>query len=378
MEKLSKRVAELYLIVGCGLTGVVIAERIANTLKKPVLIVDRRAHIAGNIYDYKNKDFITIHKYGPHAFHTNSQKVWDYLSQFTKWEPYFHKVEAMVDGQNIPLPFNFNSLNMLFPKAICEEFEEKIIKEYGYSRSVSILELLESKELNFLAEYIYEKVFVGYTVKQWGIEPSELDRSVLSRVPFVSSRNNCYFQDKYQAIPSGGYTKMIEKMLDNPLIEVRLECDYKKLTDTNKYEKIIYTGMIDEFYEFKFGALPYRSLDFDFVTYGSEFFQRCTQVNYPNNFDFTRITEYKYFLKEKSANTVVSYEYPCEFKLGINDPYYPVPNSKNQALYERYRSLGKDNDSVIFAGRLGEYKYYNMDQAVERALEIFSKDIANA
>jgi len=366
----------MYLVVGCGLTGAIIAERIANVLDAPVVIVDRRGHIAGNIFDYRDAAGITVHKYGPHAFHTNSKKVWDYLSGFTKWKPYFHKVQAFIDGQIVPLPFNLNSMHQLFPQNIAEETEKKLLSAYGFDESVSILELLENENFGFLAKYVYEKVFYGYTKKQWGVEPDGIDRSVLSRVPIVIGKNNCYFQDKYQAVPIDGYTKMVERMLDNPLIETRLGCDYRDIKDINSYEKIIYTGMIDEFFGFKLGVLPYRSLIFDFHTLEQQYLQECAQVNYPNNFDFTRVTEFKYFLNEKSDKTTIAYEYPVAFEYGMNDPYYPVPNSQNQALYDAYATLNTDN-KIIFAGRLGEYRYYNMDRAVERALEIFETKVAN-
>ncbi len=363
----------MYLIVGSGLSGIVIAERIANVLKKEVLIIEKRDHIAGNIYDFKDKNGIFIHKYGPHAFHTNSKKVWDYLSRFTDWYPYYHKVRAVVDGIEVPLPFNLNSIYKVFSPNLAAKLEDKLIKSFGYNEKIPILKLKEfdDKGLQFLSNYIYEKVFLGYTLKQWGLSPEKLYSSVTARVPVYISRDDRYFQDKYQGIPENGYTAMIENIRDNPLIKIELNTNYKDIKNKIKFEKLIYTGCIDEFFDFKFGELCYRSLNLKSKTYDVDFFQSLAQVNYPENHDYTRITEYKYFLNTQASKTTVSYEYPQDYEVNKNDPYYPIPNEDNNNMYIKYKDESEKLDDVIFVGRLAEYKYYNMDQIIARALEVF-------
>lgn len=363
----------MYLIVGSGLSGTVIAERIANVLKKEVLIIEKRDHIAGNVYDFKDENEIFIHKYGPHAFHTNNKKVWDYLSRFTDWYPYFHKVRAVVDGIEAPLPFNLNAIYKVFPSNLAAKLEDKLIKSFGYNEKIPILKLKEfdDKDLQFLSKYIYEKVFLGYTLKQWGLSPEKLHSSVTARVPVYISRDDRYFQDKFQGIPENGYTAMVENILDNPLIKIELNTDYKDIKNKIKFEKLIYTGCIDEFFDFKFGELSYRSLNLKSKTYDVEFFQSLAQMNYPENHDYTRITEYKYFLSTQTSKTTVSYEYPQKYKISKNDPYYPIPNDENNNMYIKYKEEAERLNDVIFVGRLAEYKYYNMDQIIARALEVF-------
>lgn len=363
----------MYLVVGCGLSGAVIAERIANVFKKKVLIIDRRNHIGGNIYDYQDENGILIHKYGPHAFHTNNREVWEYLGNFTDWHMYSHKVKAKVDGVEIPIPFNLNSLYEVFPKTYAIKLEKKLVEKYKKNTKIAILDLLndENTDIKNLSKYIYEKVFLGYTKKQWGVLPEELDKTVTSRVPIYISRDNRYFQDRYQAVPKKGYTEMIKNMLSNPLIEIRLNTDFKEV---NKYivcEKLFYTGSIDEYFGYVFGELPYRSLDFDFKTFKQEYFQSACQINYPESSDFTRITEYKYFLNKTTSKTTVSFEYPQEYICKKNEPFYPIPKKENIKIYKMYVDLSKKQKSTIFLGRLGKYKYYDMDQIVESALKIF-------
>ena len=367
-----------YLIVGAGLSASIIAERIANILKKEVLVIDRRNHIGGNIYDYKDKNNIIIHKYGPHAFHTDNKKVWDYLSHFTEWQIYFHKVLAVVDGIKIPLPFNLNSIYKVFPANQASKLEKKLIETFGYNVKIPILKLkkIKDKDLQFLANYIYEKVFLGYTIKQWNLKPEELDESVTSRVPVYISRDDRYFQDKYQGIPADGYDKMVENILNNKLIKIELGMDFNKVKNEIKYDYLIYTGSIDEFFDYKFGKLPYRSLEFKIETFKKEYFQEVAQVNYPENYDFTRITEFKHFLSTNLDKTTIAYEFPQDYKDGKNEPYYPIPNRANETLFQKYRIESKKLQNVIFLGRLAEYKYYNMDKIVERALKVFEEDIS--
>ncbi len=363
----------MFLIVGAGPSGCVMAERIANVLQKEVRVIDRRTHIAGNMHDYLDENGVMVHTYGPHAFHTNSELVWQYLSHFTEWKPYFHHVEAYIDGQNVPVPFNFNSIEKLFPQEYANNLIRQLIDEFGINKKVTILELLKYEKFKDLAQYVYEKVFLGYTVKQWNKKPEELDISVSGRVPIYTSRDNRYFQDKYQAIPEDGYTAMMKRMLNSPLISVELGVDYKKI-DKTKYERIIYTGMIDEYFDYKLGNLPYRSLSFKLKTIDKEYYQTTAQKNFSENFDFTRITEYKHFLDQQTAKTTIAFEYSSDYQEGYNEPYYPIPHPDNHALYEGYKKLAVQ-ENTIFLGRLADYKYYNMDQTIENALQVFEKEL---
>ncbi|MFD2609118.1 UDP-galactopyranose mutase [Deinococcus taklimakanensis] len=364
-----------YLIVGAGFTGATLAERLASQYDKKVLVIDRRNHIGGNAFDRHNEDDILLHLYGPHIFHTNSKKVWEYLSQFTEWRPYFHEVLGVIDGQKVPIPFNLNSLYALFPPAYAERLENLLIESFGFGVKVPILKLRESSssELKFLADYIYKNVFLNYTKKQWGLSPEDLDPSVTGRVPVYISRDNRYFQDTYQAMPRQGYTRMFENMLQHPNIKVMLNTDYKEIYDAIKFSRLVYTGPIDEFYSFKHGELPYRSLRFEFQTLQYEYHQSVGTVNYPNEYDFTRITEQKYLSGQKNRATTLITEYPQPHITGITDAYYPIINEENRKRYEAYAKEARNSD-VIFAGRLADYKYYNMDQACARALSI-SEDL---
>lgn len=363
----------MYLVVGAGLSSCVIAQKIANNLNKKVLMIDRRNHIGGNIHDYKDKNGVTVHTYGPHAFHTNDEEVWKYLSEFTSWKPYFHHVEGYIDGQNVPVPFNFHTIEKLFPKDFATKLINKLIDSFGLNKKVTILELLKNEQFKFLAEYVYKKVFLGYTIKQWDKKPEDLDISVSSRVPIFTGYDDRYFQDRYQAVPEDGYTKMIENMLNSPLIEVKLGTDFKDM-DASRFEKIVYTGMIDEYFNYSLGRLPYRSLEFKLKTIDKPYYQKTAQKNFSENFDFTRITEYKHFLDEQTNKTTIAFEYPQSYKSDKNEPYYPIPNDENHNLYEEYKNLAKKEKNVIFLGRLAEYKYYNMDQIVKNALDVFKRE----
>ena len=368
-----------YLIVGSGYAGSILAERIASQLDKKVLIVEKRNHIGGNAYDYYDDQGILVHKYGPHIFHTNAKKVWDYLSNFTDWLPYYHHVLAVVEGKTVPVPFNFNSIEKLFPIKYAESLSKKLIEKYGFGQKIPILKLKNTrdKDLKFLANYIYENVFLGYTTKQWGYKPEEIDKSVTSRVPVFLSRDDRYFQDKWQGIPANGYTEMFKKMIDHPNINILLKTDYKNIENELKYKKLIFTGMIDQYFDFGFGRLPYRSLEFDLRNFRIEKFQETAQVNYPNNHDYTRITEFKHFSGQKADSTTVAYEYPTEFISGQNDPYYPIPKKENHEVFKKYdKEAAKLKGKVYFVGRLAEYKYYNMDQIAAAALSLFEKEIS--
>ena len=363
------------LIVGCGFSGATLANKIATELNEDVLIIDAKPHIAGNCYDYWDKNGICVHQYGTHIFHTNLKNVWDYLSGFTKWYPYMHQVKGYIDGQEVPIPFNLNSINQIFPKSIAKNLEEKLIARFGFNVKVPILQLRQTgdKDLSFLADYVYEKVFLHYTLKQWNMKPEDLDPAVTGRVPVYISRDNRYFQDTYQGIPLEGYTKIIEKMLNQPKIQVKLNTKFEGIKDKVKFNRLFYTGPIDEFFDYELGELPYRSLKFDFVEFDKPYFQSNSVINYPNNYDFTRIGEYKYFLGKKSDKTVVSFEYPQPFENGKNERYYPIVKDENNELYAKYLEKANALPNVYFLGRLGDYKYYDIDKAVARSLDLFDK-----
>ena len=363
------------LVVGCGLSGIVLAERIASQKQEEVLIIDKRDHIGGNIFDYRDAETgITVHKYGPHVFHTNNKEVWDYLSQFTDWHRFMYRVKAVMDGIEVNIPFNLDSLNKVFPTSLANKLEIKLLEKFGFNKKIPILELRQSndKDLEFLAQYVYEKVFLGYTIKQWGVKPEDLDPSVSGRVPVYISRDDRYFQDKYQAIPADGYTEMVNNILKNPLIKVELNTDFNDVRNDIEYDRLFFSGAIDEFFGYEFGKLPYRSLDIVFKTHNTEYLQSGPQINYPENYDYTRSVEYKYYLDEKSDRTIVSYEYSSPYD-GKNERYYPIPGSANQSLYDKYAQKAKQLKNIWFVGRLGDYKYYNMDQTVARALELFKE-----
>lgn len=361
------------VVVGAGISGVTVAERLASKGKR-VLVLEAKPHVGGNCHDYRDKNGICVHLYGTHIFHTNDKQVWDYLSRFTQWHPYMHKVLALIDGQLVPIPFNLNSIRQVFPSSLALRLEEKLLAEFGFGARTTILELREKadSDLKLLGDYVYEKVFLYYSLKQWGLTPEQLDPAVTARVPIFVSRDDRYFHDQYQAIPRNGYTAMIEKMLDHPNITLRLETSFEDVKATLPKDMPIYfTGPIDEFFDYTLGSLPYRSVRFDFVEYDQEFFQPVACVNYPCNYDFTRIGEYKHFLNEKSDKTVISFEYSSAFELGKNERCYPINRPENAELYARYLAEAKSAfPQVHFLGRLGDYKYYDMDKAVARALEL--------
>lgn len=360
------------LIVGAGISGAVLARKIAENIGEKVLVIDSKNHIGGNCYDYKDKNDITIHKYGSHIFHTNNEKVWKFFNRFADFNTYMHRVFVVIDGIETTIPFNLNTLYDVFPKSMAQTFEQKLIQKFDYNQRVPILELkqLNDKELNFLADYIYKKVFLNYTIKQWGLSPDGIDGSVTARVPVLISKDNRYFQDKFQGIPLQGYTKLIENILKHNNIEVKLGVNFKEFKDY-QFKRIFYTGSIDEFFDYKLGILPYRSVSFKLHEFERPFYQKNSVINYPDNYDFTRVHEYKYYLSECSKNTVIAKEYSSNFILGENERYYPILTPENIELYEKYKYLSRDYKNLYFLGRLGDYKYYDMDKAAERALECF-------
>lgn len=361
------------LVVGAGISGAVVSNLIAERLNKKVLVIDRREHIAGNCFDYKDYG-ITIHRYGAHIFHTNNKEVWDYISNFTRWNYYFHKLNVVIEGNKVTLPFNLKTLRELFSSAMAKRIEDKLLSRYEYNAKVPVLDFKNSddKDLRFIADYIYENVFKNYTIKQWGLKPEEIDYAVTARVPICISNDDRYFQDKYQGIPMHGYTNLIKNILDHKNITVELNADFKEL-NASDFKHIFYTGAIDEYFNYRYGKLAYRSLKFDIQVYDKEYYQSKSVINYPNDYDFTRIIEHKYFLDEKSKKTVISIEYPEAFDLAKNERYYPVSNDENAAVYIKYLQEAKTICGVTFLGRLGDYKYYNMDMAVKRAINVFKE-----
>ena len=356
-----------YMIVGAGFAGSVLAERLASIANKKVIVVEQRDHIGGNAYDYYNHHGILVHKYGPHIFHTNSKKVFDYLSQFTSWRPYEHRVLASVDGQLVPLPINLNTINRLYGLQLnCEQLED-----FYCSRAEKIERVATSEDVvvSKIGRELYEKFFKGYTRKQWDLDPSELDASVTSRVPVRTNRDDRYFTDSFQSMPVHGYTKMFRNMLSHPNIKVMLNTDYREVIDIIPYQRMIYTGPIDSFFNCCYGKLPYRSIDFRFDTLDTEVFQPTGTVNYPNEHPYTRITEFKYLTGQSNPKTSIVYEYPK----ADGDPYYPIPRPENAALYKKYKLLADSLSNTYFTGRLGTYKYYNIDQVVAQMLTLFEK-----
>lgn len=371
------------IIIGAGFAGATVANVLANKGKN-VLIIDKRDHIGGNAYDYMEED-ILIHKYGPHIFHTNSKEVFDYLSNFTEWYKYEHKVLGHVDNKLVPIPFNFKSIEECLPEK-AEKLIELLKKDYGEGKKVPIMELLtnENRDIRYLANYIYEHVFKYYTMKQWDMKVEELDSAVSARVPVNTSYDDRYFNDTYQYMPKEGYTKLIEKMLDNEHIEVLLNTnvtDILKLEDGTIYYNnvpfdgdVYYTGALDELFEYKHGELPYRSLDLILERLNKTFQDAATE-NYPeNDVKFTRITEYKHFMEnEPKGVTYIHTEYPFPYKRNGevgNVPYYPIIKDENQTLYETYVKEASKYPKLHLIGRLAEYKYYNMDAIVLKALEM--------
>jgi len=356
-----------YMIIGAGFAGCVLAERLAAGLDKRVLLVDKRPHIGGNAYDFHDEHGILIHKYGPHIFHTNSREVFSYLSRFTEWHPYQHRVRAWVDGQLVPIPINLDTINTLYGTS----FNSFQLGEFYKSVAEPRPELKTSEDviLNQVGRELYEKFFRNYTRKQWGLDPSELDAAVTARVPTRTNRDDRYFTDAYQAMPLRGFTRMFERMLDHPNIKILLNTDYHEIEGSVLYDEVICTGPIDEYFDYRFGRLPYRSLQFQWETLNTEQVQPVAVVNYPNDNLYTRVTEFKHLTGQIHAKTTRVYEYPQ----AEGDPYYPIPRAENAALYKQYQELAAVTPGVNFVGRLGTYKYYNMDQVVAQALTTFAK-----
>ena len=372
-----------YLVVGAGFCGAVIAERIASQLGQRVLLIDRRDHTGGNAYDDYDPSGVLTHRYGPHIFHTNSVKVVNYLSAFTEWQPYEHRVRGFVDGQFVPLPVNFTSIELMFGAQEGTRLNKLLADEFSTGVKVPILKMRHSplQEVRKIAGLIYEKVFLHYNMKQWGMPPEELDPEVSGRVPIHLSYDDRYFQDNFQHMPREGYTPLFRQMLSHPLIEIRTGVSFQDVTATEKFNRVVFTGPIDEFFGYAHGRLPYRSIRFDWRTTQSETPIQCSTVeNYPtpeSQHPFTRSTEFRLLTGQNGIGwTTQAFEYPEAYAPGINEPFYPIPREENRAIFRKYEQEALRLKHVVFAGRLADYNYYNMDQAVARALSCFEKHMA--
>ena len=356
-----------WLIVGAGFAGATLAERLATQRGERVLVIDRRPHIGGNAYDRHNEDGVLIHQYGPHIFHTNSEMIFKHLSQFTEWRPYEHRVLGRVDDMLVPIPINLDTVNKLYDlKLSSDELEG-----WFASRAEQVDEIKTSEDVvvSVVGRELYEKFFQGYTRKQWGMDPSELDKSVTARVPTRTNRDDRYFTDEYQFMPKHGYTRMFEKMLKHPNIKVMTQTDFREIRDEINFKRLIFTGPIDEYFDFRYGKLPYRSLQFRHETLDCEQFLPTGTVNYPQTEDYTRISEYKHMTGQVHPKTTVTYEYPS----AVGDPYYPIPKPENADLFKKYERLAMNTPNVWFVGRLATYRYYNMDQVTGQALATFRR-----
>jgi UDP-galactopyranose mutase len=356
-----------YLIVGAGFAGSVMAERLARVAGKRVLLIDRRSHVGGNAFDHYNEDGVLVHRYGPHIFHTNSREIYDYLSQFTAWRPYQHRVRAWVDGRLLPIPINLDTVNRLYGLSLTSFELEDFFR--GVAEKREEIRTSEDVIVARVGRELYEKFFRNYTRKQWALDPSELDAQVTARVPVRTNRDDRYFTDTYQVMPAHGYTRMFERMLDHPKINIMLNTDYRDVTGLFPAAEMIYTGPIDEYFQYRYGRLPYRSLMFRHETLNVPRHQRVAVVNYPNDYAYTRVTEFKHLTGQEHPKTALVYEFPQ----AEGDPYYPIPRPENAALYRKYEALAHATAGVHFVGRLATYKYYNMDQVVGQALTLFAR-----
>ena len=356
-----------WLIVGAGFAGAVMAERLASVRGDSVLVIDRRDHVAGNAFDHLDAAGVLVHRYGPHIFHTNSEAVFAYLSRFTAWRPYEHHVLGQVDGKLVPIPINLDTVNQLYGLDLTSEDLEAWFA--ARAEKVATIRTSEDVIVSRVGRELYEKFFQGYTRKQWGLDPSDLDSSVTARVPVRTNRDCRYFTDQFQAMPRDGYTEMFKRLLDHPNIDVRTGTTYADIAGDIQYRRMIWTGPVDEFFGFRYGRLPYRSLKFRHVTHATERFQSVGTVNFPNSEEYTRVSEYKHMTGQQHEATSITYEYPA----AEGDPYYPIPRPENQAIYKRYEALADATEDTWFVGRLATYRYLNMDQVVGQALATFRR-----
>ena len=356
-----------YLIVGAGFAGSVLAERLASELGQKVLVCDRRDHIGGNAYDHADTAGLLVHAYGPHIFHTNSPEIFAYLSRFTAWRTYEHRVLASVEGKLLPIPINLDTINRLYDLRLTESEVPGFLA--ARAEPIETPRTSEEVVLSRVGRDLYEKFFRNYTRKQWGLDPSQLDAQVAARIPVRTNRDDRYFTDRFQSMPKQGFTRMFENMLDHDSIDLALGVDYRELRKEVSFRQLIYSGPIDQYFDYRFGQLPYRSLHFEHRTFDREWFQPVAVVNYPNEFEYTRVTEFKHLTGQQHAQTSIVYEYPQP----EGEAYYPIPQPANAALYAQYRELAQSVPDVHFVGRLGTYRYYNMDQVVGQALTLYRK-----
>jgi UDP-galactopyranose mutase len=359
------------ICVGAGISGVTLANLYATRHNKKVLIIEKRDHIAGNCHDFVNETGILVSKYGPHYFHTNYEDVWEYVNTFTKFNDYQHRVVSMVDGKLVPVPVNIDTVNQIFGTNISTEHEMTQWLEEN-TEKIENPKNSEESSLRRVGKVLYEKMFKGYTKKQWDMYPAELDASVMDRIPVRTNHDDRYFTDVHQGVPIEGYTKMFEKMLDHPNIEIRLNTNWEDVAnEVREYEKLFFTGKIDSYFHEELGKLQYRSLNFEFETLEQEQFQTHGQINYPNDHEYTRIVEYKHSTLQKHPKTTISKEYST----WDGEPYYPVPSQRNKDIFDKYKVEAEklEKDGIYFVGRLANYKYFNMDQAFKNALDLFSR-----
>ncbi len=362
-----------YLVIGAGFAGSVLSERIANILKKKVILIDKRSDIGGNSIDEYDTHNVLIHKYGPHLFHTNNKTVYEYLSLFTEWRFYEHKVLAYHDKEFYQIPININTLNKFYNKNLLNENE---VKNFLNQIRDPKKEIKNSEDIivNKIGHDLFKAFFKHYTKKQWGYEPKDLNPGVCGRIPIRHNNDSRYFEDKYQIIPKNGYYKLFEEIVRNKNIKIILDKTFKEIKNNIDYKYLIFTGPIDEYFDYKFGKLQYRSVEFKFMNISVIKYQKVAQINFVDaDTDYTRVVEYKHITGQKCNSTTISYEYPQK----IGEPFYPIPNKNNIRLYKKYLSETSKFKNVIFCGRLAEYQYYNMDQVISRALYVFNKYIKN-
>lgn len=377
------------IVVGIGYAGAVCARRLAEEANKKVLLIDKRNHIAGNMYDEYDEKGILVHRYGPHISVMNEDRVYKFLSRFTAWHPYLHRVNALIDGIEVPLPINFTSIDLLFSYEKASEIKSALSKQYGAGSSVAILDMKQSDNtlIRDFADFVFEKVFLHYTEKMWGLTPEQIDPAVTARIPIRLSYDNRHFQHKYQVMPEHGFTKLFEKMLDHPNIDVRLNTNAKDILCLNENThavdlkedglfsgEVIYTGALDELFDYRFGELPYRSLQFEFNSYPQDYIQDSTVLNWPDKRSATRRTEMKRLTGQRMDGwTSTITEYPGPYQRGsavFGEPLYPINNSECLSKYEQYKKLADEYSQIILVGRLADYKYYNMESTIKRALEV--------
>lgn len=375
-----------YIIIGAGLTGCVCAEQLSRNPENSIYLIEKKHHIGGTCYDHYDQSGILIHEYGPHIFNTPDKEVWDYVNEFTPFMEYFHRVLGYVDGQLVPIPFNLTSIEKIFPRAMAERMTEKLLAKYGYNTKVPILDLhaQDDSDLQYLADFVYEKVFLHYTMKQWGMKPDEVGGKAMARIPVYVSTDDRYFQNAYQGIPKYGYTEMMKNMLNKKNISVLTGMDYRNLISLDEKNKkvlvngkefdgkIIFTACIDALMDYKYGELPYRSLKFEFSTLDMENYQPVATVNYPCNYKFTRITEFKKLTMQHHPKTTIMKEFSTLYSPDNEkiDPLYPIPKQENEELYSKYLAEVKEYSQIILAGRLANYKYFTMAETIRNALNI--------